>query len=145
MSTRASASAIVAAPIEKVWAELRQFNFPAKLFSTVESVVLEDNAAPTTVGGVRTVTWKSGEIRKQRLLEVSDIERRAVWETVESVPEAEVSATISTISAKRITESNSTLITWESEFSSDVSGQVIVFEQNAYKQNLDDIKKFFSS
>jgi len=132
-------------PVEKVWAELRNFTFPAKLIEPVESVTLEAGATPTQVGAVRDIKWKTGEKKKQRLLELSDIERKAAWETIESEPEAEVAATITTIHARRITENNSTLLTWESEFSADVSGDVIVWEQKSYQKNLEEIKKALST
>jgi len=141
MATRASASAVINVPVEKVWSEIRNFTFPEKLLEPVASVVLEDGAAPTQVGAVRLIKWKSGDSRRQRLLELSDIERKAAWETIESQPEAEVSATLTTVTAKRITENNATLLTWESEFSADVSGELIVFEQKSYQKNLEEIKK----
>eukprot|EP01088_Endostelium_zonatum_P012313 TRINITY_DN264_c0_g1_i1.p1 TRINITY_DN264_c0_g1~~TRINITY_DN264_c0_g1_i1.p1 ORF type:complete len:155 (-),score=49.19 TRINITY_DN264_c0_g1_i1:87-530(-) len=146
MSTRASASTIVDVPVEKVWAELRRFDFPARLLGQViKSVVLENGAADTQVGAVRVVEWKSGESKTQILLELSDIERKAAWETIASNPESEVSATITTISLKRVTDGNRTLLTWESEFSSDVKGDLIVFETKSYQQNLEDIKKSLSA
>jgi hypothetical protein len=36
------------------------------------------------VGSVREVVWKSGEKKKQRLLELSDQFRRITWETIEA-------------------------------------------------------------
>jgi carbon monoxide dehydrogenase subunit G len=37
MSTQVKVSAVVNAPVENVWKELRDFTFPARLISTVES------------------------------------------------------------------------------------------------------------
>jgi hypothetical protein len=73
---------------------------------------LLDGAQGTAVGGARKLKWKSGESATQVLLELSDIERRAVWETTLAEPDTEVAATISTLHALRITENNSTLLTW---------------------------------
>eukprot|EP01132_Coremiostelium_polycephalum_P001226 gene1226-1549_t len=144
MSTRAFASSIINVDIEQVWKVLREFTFPAKVISTIDSVVMENNDAPTTVGAVRTLKWKTGEIRKSRLLEVSDLRYTVSWELIESVPETEVTASISTIKLTRISESNHTLVSWEGEFSSDVKNDVIQFEQKSYQLNLQEIKKFFS-
>jgi len=106
--------------------------------------MLED-AAPTTVGASRKLKWKSGEVQIQRLLELSDIERRAVWETTHSEPDHEVSAAISTLQAHRITENNSTLLTWSAEFSADVRGDFITFQQKALQDNLAEIKHHLAS
>ncbi|GAM24550.1 hypothetical protein SAMD00019534_077250 [Acytostelium subglobosum LB1] len=145
MSTRSVASSIIAAPTEKVWSVIRDFTFPSKVISTIESAVMDDNASPTSVGAVRTLKWKTGEIRKHRLLELSDISLTVVWEVIESNPPTEVTATISSIRLHRISDTNQTLITWEGEFSSDVKNDVINFEQKSYQLNIQEIKKFFSS
>lgn len=112
MATSARASVVVPVPIEKVWAAVRSFTFPATLISTIESAEMLDGAGPTAVGASRKLKWKSGEVQVQRLLELSDIERRCVWETTHAEPDHEVSAAISTLQAHRITENNSTLLTW---------------------------------
>jgi len=143
MATSARASVVINASIEKVWAIIRSFTFPATLISTIESVEMLEGAAPTTVGASRKLKWKSGEIQTQRLLELSDIERRAVWETTESEPDHEVSAAISTLQAHRITENNSTLLTWTAEFSADVKGDFITFQQRALQENWGEIKAQF--
>lgn len=85
-----------------MWKELREFTFPARLISTIESSEIEDGLHPTTVGAVRLLKWRTGdttlallfydilifclgEMRKQRLLELSDQHYRAVWEIVEGM------------------------------------------------------------
>jgi len=140
MSTTARASVIVPVPVEKVWAAVRVFDFPSRLISTVASAELEDGARPTEVGAVRTLKWADGSSLTQRLLELSDIERRAVWENIHSEPISEVSATITTLQAHRVTESNSTLLTWSAEFSADTKGDFVQFQQKAFAENLQEIK-----
>eukprot|EP01126_Amoeba_proteus_P005844 TRINITY_DN119_c0_g2_i1.p1 TRINITY_DN119_c0_g2~~TRINITY_DN119_c0_g2_i1.p1 ORF type:complete len:108 (+),score=7.92 TRINITY_DN119_c0_g2_i1:110-433(+) len=73
MSTHVYASAVIAAPIDTVWNELRDFTSPSRLFSsTIDQVKMDDGASPTQVGGNRTVVWKNGVQRKHKLLELSD-------------------------------------------------------------------------
>lgn len=144
MSTQVKVSAVVNAPVENVWKELRDFTFPARLISTVESAELLDGAQGTAVGGARKLKWKSGESATQVLLELSDIERRAVWETTLAEPDTEVAATISTLHALRITENNSTLLTWSAEFSADVTPDFIKFQHKALQDNLAEIKAHFA-
>lgn len=71
--------------ILKVWKALREFNFPAKLISTIDSSDIEDNLPPTCVGAIRVLKWKTGEMRKQRLLSLSDQNFTSVWEIIEGM------------------------------------------------------------
>ena len=140
MATRASASAVIPLSIEQVWKALRDFTFPAKLISTIESSDIEDNLPATCVGAVRVLKWKTGEVRKQRLIGLSDQHYSAVWEIVEANPPSEVSGSITTLSLFRITETNHTLVQWESDFSSDVKNDIITFEQKSFLKNLQEIR-----
>eukprot|EP01129_Flabellula_baltica_P002213 TRINITY_DN12054_c0_g1_i1.p1 TRINITY_DN12054_c0_g1~~TRINITY_DN12054_c0_g1_i1.p1 ORF type:complete len:155 (-),score=41.94 TRINITY_DN12054_c0_g1_i1:36-500(-) len=147
MSIKAFASTVIQAPLSDVWKEIRDFTFPGKYFSGVTSVVLEDDARPTEVGAVRTMTWGSADnelegvqTRSHQLLAVDDQYNRIVWELVASDPPAEVSATISTITASRVSDQNATFVTWESYFSADVPNDLVQYEQNAYASNLAELK-----
>jgi len=140
MATRAVASAVFPLPIETVWNALREFNFPSKFISTLESSSIEDNLPPTCVGAVRVLKWKTGEIRKQRLLSLSDQHYQASWEIIEAEPATEVSGSITTLSLYRVTENNHTLVQWESDFSADVKNDIIIFEQKSFLENLKEIR-----
>eukprot|EP01121_Diplochlamys_sp_Union-15-3_P013195 TRINITY_DN4056_c0_g3_i1.p1 TRINITY_DN4056_c0_g3~~TRINITY_DN4056_c0_g3_i1.p1 ORF type:complete len:148 (-),score=29.90 TRINITY_DN4056_c0_g3_i1:29-472(-) len=145
MSTRAHASAVFPIPIDVVWKSVRDFTFPAKLIPTIKSADMDDNANPATVGAVRKIIWHSGEWRKQRLLELSDQNYRVVWETIEAEPITEATAVITTLELHRITENNHTLVSWSSDFSADVKGDLVKYEQKAYAENLNDMRKTLTS
>eukprot|EP01087_Luapelamoeba_hula_P007623 TRINITY_DN185_c1_g1_i1.p2 TRINITY_DN185_c1_g1~~TRINITY_DN185_c1_g1_i1.p2 ORF type:complete len:147 (-),score=23.97 TRINITY_DN185_c1_g1_i1:86-526(-) len=140
MSTTARASAVIPLPVEKVWEAVRLFDFPKTLLTTIQSVELVDGGRPTEVGAVRVLKWSDGSTLTQRLLELSDLSRSAVWETIAAEPVSEVSATITTLQAHRITESNGTLLTWSAEFSADTKGDFVAFQQKAFAENLNEIK-----
>jgi len=140
MSTTARASVVVPVPVEKVWDAVRVFDFPARLISTVAAAELVDGAKATEVGGIRHLKWADGSSVTQRLLELSDLERKSVWETIAAEPPSEVTAAITTLQAIRITESNSTLLSWSAEFSADTKGDFVAFQQKAFAQNLAEIK-----
>ncbi|EFA85773.1 hypothetical protein PPL_01003 [Heterostelium album PN500] len=141
MSTRAFASSVIPVPSEKVWNVLREFTFPEKVFSSlIESAVMDEGACSTSVGAVRTLKWKTGEVRKHRLLELSDFNHSVIWEVIESNPPTEVTASISYLKLYRIADTNQTLLTWEGEFSSDVKNDIVQFEQKSYQVNLQEIK-----
>lgn len=145
MATRAVASAVFPLPIEKVWAELRDFTFPKKYISEVSSCVIEDAKSPEAVGCVRTMKWKSGGSRKDKLLELSDQYRKITWEMVESDPIAEASASISSLRLYRVTEQNHTLVEWSCDYSADCPKDYVAFNQKAFLENLKEIRKNMSS
>ncbi|EGC39270.1 hypothetical protein DICPUDRAFT_96597 [Dictyostelium purpureum] len=129
MSTRVYQSAEVKQNIEKVWKVLREFTFPEKVFSFIESCVIEgSNDTPTSVGAVQ----------------LSDYRHTLTYELISSEPATEVIAYITTIKLYRNSQTDSTLITWEADFSADVSSEVVQFESKAFALNLSDLQKFFS-
>jgi carbon monoxide dehydrogenase subunit G len=144
MSTFARASTVVPAPLQTVWHALRDFTFPAKLIKDVESVTIDENLPPTTVGAIRTMKWKNGATRKHRLLALDDQFYRVTWELVESDHDLEVSSQISTIKLTSITDTNETVVTWEADFAADVSGDYVINEQKFFAENLKDIKNALS-
>lgn len=120
---------------------------------------MEDGAAPTQVGAVRKVVWKNGATIRHRLLEVSDARRTLVWEVLPGEEAVSVvSAAETKVQLYRVTENNSTFISWSTgpncsltfvflttlDFSSDVAGQHVVEAQQDYAENLKEIKAFFS-
>jgi len=145
MSTRAFASAVVNAPIDQVWHVLRDFTAPARLFKTVAGVEIEGGASPFQVGAVRVIKFAIGAVKRQQLLELSDLHYRIVWET--SAPHgedvSEVAAHITTVQLYRVTENHSTYVSWSADFSSDATGKFVVQEQADYAANLADIKAHF--
>eukprot|EP01113_Clastostelium_recurvatum_P023551 TRINITY_DN280_c0_g1_i1.p1 TRINITY_DN280_c0_g1~~TRINITY_DN280_c0_g1_i1.p1 ORF type:complete len:168 (-),score=48.76 TRINITY_DN280_c0_g1_i1:87-536(-) len=141
MSTRANSSAVFPFPIEQVWAHLREFTFPSKLISTIESAEIEGGVSPVSLGATRVLKWKTGESRHQRLIELSDQHYRSAWELVAADPPTEVTGAITTLTLHRITENNHTLVRWETDFSSDVKNDIILFEQKSYLQNLKEIRE----
>jgi len=140
MSTRAYSSVVIHAPIDTVWEALRDFTFPSRFFHTIESCEMDEGVPPTTVGGSRVLRWKTGEVRTQRLIALDDQYHQSVWELVTAEPSVEVEAIITTLKLRRVSSSNSTFVSWESDFSAGVSQDFVNYEQKAYTQNLEEIK-----
>jgi len=99
-----------------------------------------ENVPSTMVGGSRVLKWKSGETRTQRLISIDDQFHHIAWELVDADPPVEVEAIITSVKLRRITSTNSTYISWESDFSADVCQDFVNFETRAYSQNLEEIK-----
>jgi len=143
MSTHAFASAVFPVPIEKVWIEIRDFTFPGKLISTIQSCGMEDKADCHTVGATRVMKWKSGESRTDRLLELSDQFRYITWELTHAEPATETAAAITTVRCHRITESNHTLVSWSCDYSAEITKDFVSFNQKAFLENLKEMRTFF--
>jgi len=140
MSTHAHSSIVIAKPVHTVWEHVRHFDFPARAFHEIEWGKIQDGMSAVTVGAVRVVKWKAGQVRHHRLVELSDIHHSVVWELIFSDPPAESAAAISTIRLHRITETNETLISWSAEFSADIPRDLVNVEQKFYLENLKDIR-----
>jgi len=141
MSTRASSSAVFPLPIENAWKELRDFTFPGKLIaSTIASCTMMDNRPADCVGAVRSLKWKTGETRMDKLIELSDQFRKITWELIMSDPPTENVAQISTLKLFRISETNETLVEWSCDFSADISNDFVRFNQKAFLQNLQEMR-----
>ena len=102
---------------------------------------MEENASPFTVGAVRSIQWKTGEVRKDRLLELSDQYRKITWELIDSNHPTEASAAITSIRLHRITEQNHTLVEWSCDYAADVSNDYVAFNQKAFLENLTEVRK----
>ena len=143
MSTHLVASAVFPQRLEKVWAIIRNFDFPAKLFDGVECK-MDNGAKPTEVGATRTTKWK-GDNHEQtevhRLLEVSDLHHCIRWELINSSVDTEVSAYLSKLSLVRITEDDSTLVSWSADFSADVKSSFLKFHNKSFNENLKEMRK----
>merc|ERR1712063_230549 len=135
MSTRVSASVVISQSIDDIWAQLRDFTFPAKLISTVSKTEIQDGKSCDSVGAVREVTWENGQVEHHRLIALDDQHYRSCWELIFAEPAAEVTAKIT-----RITETNETLVEWSGDFANDVTAELLKFEQTAYLEKLKEIR-----
>lgn len=140
MATTATASLVIAVPIDAVWKVLRQFGEWPKLLSGVKKVELEEGATNTTVGALRTIHWE-GQWRSQRLRELSDLSHTAIWDLVATEPIAETSGQVSTIKCFRITATNQTLVTWTTDFSAEATPSLLKFESANLAHALEDLAK----
>jgi hypothetical protein len=62
---------------------------------------------------------------------------------IDSNPHAEASAAITSIRLIRVTETNSTLVEWACDYSSDATNKFVLFNQNAFLQNLNEMRAHF--
>ena len=113
--TRISVSAIIDAPIESVWAVVRDFNGMPDWHPRFSRSHIEDGLAADAVGCVRNfdIADGGGTIR-ERLLMLSDREHRFEYCILDSpLP---VEGYFARLTLHRVTEGDKTLGVWEAEF-----------------------------
>lgn len=114
MLQRVVRSTIIDAPIERVWAVLRDFNSHAEWHDVVESSVIEGNERGDQIGCVRSFTLKDGNRIREQLLTLSDKEHKSTYCIVEAT--LPLQRYVATLTLKPVTDGSRTFWHWESTF-----------------------------
>src|SRR5256886_13813147 len=120
-------SAVIDAPIERVWAVLRDFNSHSAWHPGVGPSTIERGEAPDQVGCVRDFTLRDGNHIREQLLALSVRDHVSTYCILDApLPMRNY---IATVLLKRVTDGDHTFWHWESTF--DVpSGRPREFEQH---------------
>jgi NADPH:quinone reductase len=114
MLQRVVRSTIIDAPIERVWAVLRDFNSHDQWHAVVDKSLIERSEASDQVGCIRNFTLKDGNRIREQLLSLDDRNYKSTYCIVEStVP---LRNYVATITLKPVTDGNRTFWHWESSF-----------------------------
>ena len=114
MLQRVVRSTIIDAPIERVWALLRDFNSHHDLHRAVQTSRIEGDGSSDRVGCVRDFELADGNRIREQLLSLSDSEHRSSYCIVETtVP---LQRYVATVTLKPVTDGNRTFWHWESSF-----------------------------
>ena len=107
-------STVIDAPLERVWAVIRDFNSHDQWHDVVEASRIEGNEASSQVGCVRSFTLKDGNRIREQLLTLDDREHKSTYCIVEAtVP---LQRYVATVTLKPVTDGNRTFWHWESSF-----------------------------
>jgi hypothetical protein len=112
-------SAIIDAPLEKVWEVVRDFNALPRWHPLVAASRIEDDRPVDAVGCVRNFQLaEGGATIREQLLALSDVEHFVTYSILESpMP---VSNYVATIRLRRITTTGQTFGEWQSRFDSPI-------------------------
>jgi NADPH2:quinone reductase len=114
MLQRVVRSTIIDAPIERVWAVLRDFNSHDQWHEAVEASRIEGGERSDQVGCVRSFTLRDGNRIREQLLTLSDSEHKSTYCIVEAtVP---LQRYVATVTLKPVTDGKRTFWHWESRF-----------------------------
>ena len=107
-------STVIDAPIERVWAVLRDFNSHDQWHAVVQDSRIEAEQASSQVGCVRAFTLKDGNFIREQLLTLDDTQYKSTYCIVEStVP---LQRYVATVTLKPVTDGRRTFWHWESTF-----------------------------
>jgi len=107
-------SAVIDAPVERVWAVLRDFNSHDDWHSVVQKSRIEAGRDSAEVGCVRAFTLQDGSFIREQLLALDDSNYRFTYCIVEATVPLE--RYVSTVTLKPVTDGNRTFWHWESNF-----------------------------
>ncbi len=114
MLQRVVRSTVIDAPIERVWAVLRDFNSHDRWHDAVEASRIEGGERSDQVGCIRSFTLADGNRIREQLLTLSDREHRSTYCIVEAtVP---LQRYVATLSLKPVTDGDRTFWHWGSTF-----------------------------
>jgi NADPH:quinone reductase len=107
-------STVIDAPIERVWAVLRDFNSHDRWHAVVDTSRIEADERSDQVGCVRAFTLKDGNRIREQLLALDDHGYKSTYCIVEAtVP---LQRYVATITLKPVTDGARTFWHWESSF-----------------------------
>ena len=108
-------STVIDAPIERVWAVLRDFNSHDRWHDVVVESRIEGDERSDQVGCVRSFTLSDGNRIREQLIALSDSEHKSTYCIVEAtVP---LQRYVATVTLKPVTDGDRTFWHWESTFS----------------------------
>ncbi len=107
-------STVIDAPIERVWAVLRDFNSHDQWHDVVDASRIEAQERSDQVGCIRSFTLKDGNRIREQLLALDDKQHKSTYCIVDAtVP---LQRYVATITLKPVTDGQRTFWHWESSF-----------------------------
>ncbi len=107
-------SAIIDAPIERLWDVLRDFNSHAEWHPAIAESQIEGNEPSDRVGCVRNFSLRDGSRIREQLLSLSDREHRFTYCILAA--DVPLERYVASVHLKPVTDGDRTFWHWESTF-----------------------------
>ena len=133
-------SAVIPAPVGKVWEVIKNFKFHASIIKELKFVT----GGPTELGSVFEVTYEDGSVWMNRITELSESHRLISYELLSAEPNVTFSSRVITIRLYRVSEDNTTFIQLSTEFSNDVDSHIIQDTKFKKLECFKELKKFIA-
>lgn len=138
-------SSVIDAPVDKVWARIRDFNgLPSWHPRMVESHI-EDGLDATTIGCVRNFNLVSGARLREKLLDFSDADYRVSYSILET-PQP-ISNHKATLQLRRVTDGERTYAEWTATFDVPADQEEAVtsgMAANVFQGGFNALKEYFA-
>jgi NADPH:quinone reductase len=139
---RVRRSAVIDAPIDRVWAVLRDFNSHSLWHPAVGESRIEGNEAPDQVGCVRNFFLKDGNHIREQLLTLSDREYISTYCILDAT--LPMKDYVATVQLKRVTDGDRTFWHWESRFNTrpeNAADLARMVAEQSYQTGFDSIRR----
>jgi NADPH:quinone reductase len=143
MLQRVTRSTVIDAPIERVWAVLRDFNSHDQWHGVVDASHIEGGERGDQVGCVRSFSLADGNTLREQLLTLDDRTHTSTYCIVEaSVP---LQRYVATVTLKPVTDGNRTFWHWESTFATPPGrerelGQMVA--EGVYEAGFENLRRY---
>jgi len=117
LSSHQFASKVIPAPPDAVFEIVKPLTF--KFMKKVASAQQQEDS------GVVKIAYVDNTVQTINEVERSEYDRKVTWEMVDSDPPAQTFSTVHTIVCHRITTTNESFVTWNTDFSSDCTLEVL--------------------
>lgn len=137
-------SSVLNAPVDKVWARIRDFNALPRWHPRIAESQIEDGQLPDRIGCVRSFRLQNGDRIRERLLGLSDHELFCTYAILESPMPLE--NYVATLRLTPISDGDRTFIEWTAEFdcAPEVEDELVAgISQNVFQGGFDALKRFF--
>ena len=138
-------STVIDAPIERVWAVLRDFNSHDQWHDVVDQSRIEGGEASSQVGCVRNFHTRDGGRIREKLLALSDFDYSCTYSILESPMGVENYT--ATIKLTPVTDGGRTFAEWSAEFDCDERRERELSELiggGVFQGGFDALKRHFS-
>ena len=107
-------STIINAPIDELWAFLRDFNAHDQWHPAIDKSMIEAEKQSTQIGAVRNFNLVSGEKLREQLISMSDADYSYTYTIVDS--EVPLFHYVAKVQLRPVSGENKTFWSWSSEF-----------------------------
>jgi hypothetical protein len=137
-------SSVIAAPVAKVWAKLRDFNGMPGWHPGIAESRIENGEPSDKIGCIRDMRVRNGERVREKLLGLSDFELFCTYGILESAMGVE--NYVATLRLTPITDGDRTFIEWSAEFDCDPAREADLLTGiggGVFQAGIDSLKRQF--
>lgn len=137
-------SSVIAAPVARVWARVRDFNGLPSWHPAIAESRIEDGQPADRIGAIRDLRLRNGERVRERLLGLSDFDLFCTYEILESPMGVE--NYVATLRLTPVSDGDRSFVEWTAEFDCDPAREAQLVAQiggGVFQGGFDSLKRHF--